>query len=133
MMLEEQVEILNNQLFRGEDGLPYNILRLVRWAEQNCEVREIPVERLVHEFYTGDQRSDEEDGSEDFVERALATEDFPLLIQETEDGTLWVMDGRHRLWKHIYHDGKTSVSAYVIPVKDLPPEAVDDEGAVWVI
>lgn len=132
-MLAAQFELLNNQLFTSEDGVSYNILRLVKWAEQNCYVQYVPVSRLIHEFESGGQRSDEEDGSQEFVERALATEDFPLVIQQTREGKMWVMDGRHRLWKHIFLDGRDHVQAYVIPVEDLPSEAVDEEGVVWVI
>lgn len=106
----------------GPDRVAYNILELVRWAEQNCKLKRIPTKDLVHEF-EGDNQSEEPDGSPEFLERASQSEDYPIVIQRDIFGVLRVMDGRHRLCKALTLD-RPYIEGYIIPVEDLPVEAI---------
>lgn len=123
-MLAEQANRLDNQVFTDDDGVAYNILRLVEWASRNCTLESINLERLRHEFRTGRQRSDEPDGSPEFVARAMIAEDFPIVVQKAKTGRLWVMDGRHRLWK-AFHKKQRAIKGYVIPIEQMPVDAMD--------
>jgi hypothetical protein len=125
-VLVEQANKLNNQIFTGEDGVSYNILRLVEWASKNYEIKDISVDRLRHEFKTHWQLSDEPDGSPEFVKRAFESEDYPIVVQKTKAGKLHVMDGRHRAWKAI-KTHKRTIKGYIIPINKLPKEAIDFE------
>lgn len=123
-MLPEQEDYLRTQLFIGDDGVEYDILELVRWAEENCEVQEIPTDDLIHEFDGDAQRSVEPDGSPEFVRRAINAGDYPIIVQKRASGDCWVMDGRHRLWKRIFLDKRRTIQGYVISESELPDDAI---------
>lgn len=124
-MLPEQESYLETQRYYGEDGTAYNILHLVRWAEEHCEVQEIATDTLIHEFDGEDQRSIEPDGSPEFVDRAVKAGDYPIIVQKRDSGDCWVMDGRHRLWKRIFLDKRRTIQGYVISESELPEGAID--------
>jgi len=124
-MLPEQEDYLRTQLFIGNDGVEYNVLQLVKWAEEHCEVQEIATSTLIHEFEGDEQRSVEPDGSPEFVARAQKTEDYPIIVQRKASGDCWVMDGRHRLWKRIFLDKRRTIQGYVIAESELPEGAID--------
>lgn len=121
-MLPAQAEFLGSQCFIGDDGVPYCVLKLVLYAQAHYRPVRLATCELAHEFESG-ARSNEPDGSPEFVERALAAEDYPLLVQLDREGGYHVMDGRHRLWKAL-HEGRRYVDAFVIPIQELPESAV---------
>lgn len=129
-MLPEQEDYLRTQLFISDDGVEYNILELVKWAEENCDVQDISTDTLLHEFDGDEQRSVEPDGSPEFVRRAIDAEDFPIIVQRKRSGDCWVMDGRHRLWKRIFLDRRRTIRGYVIAESELPEGAIDGFGCL---
>lgn len=118
-MLTEQAEYLSNQCFSGENGATYCVLKLVLWAKKHCNLKYIPVSSLLHEFSDPGNYSDEPDGSPEFIERALSSQNYPILVQETLGGKLMIMDGRHRLYK-CYVTDKKAIPGYVIPEESMP-------------
>lgn len=126
-MLPEQEAYLKTQIFIGDDGVAYNVLDLVKWAEENCDLQDIPTEELCHEFLSDEARSTEKDGSAAFIARAIKAEDYPIVVQRKSSGVQWVMDGRHRLWKRIFLDQGQTIKGYVISEDDLPAHAIDSD------
>lgn len=126
-MRQDQAEYLRHHIYLGGDGAFYDILRLILWAEKSCIIQELYVEDLMLSYEDGS--SEEPDGSAEFIDRALQTEDYPLLVTDLGEGDYELIDGRHRFWKAL-HLGQTTVKCYLIP-EDLPIAALyfhpDDE------
>lgn len=125
-MRQDQVAILGNQIYDDGDGVMYDILHLVLWAEKHCDVVELHVDDL-RESYEG-SASEEDYDSPEFIERALRAEDHPLIVF-ADDGDYELVDGRHRYWKAMFL-GKTHVRCFVIDEDELPEHVIhipDDE------
>lgn len=117
-MLKEQELVLDSHYYEDREGNCYNILDLVKWVQQRYNHQKIAVSELEHTFDEDGGSSEEPDGSPEFLERALKTEDYPIIIHL--DGSRYdIADGRHRLYKAMLQD-KEFISAYVITLKDLP-------------
>jgi len=125
----DQIELLSHQIYYDGNGVMYDILNLITWAEKNCDVELLPVAELMESFKGGS--SEELDESPEFIERALKSEDYPLIVfADYGDSDYELIDGRHRFWKALFL-GKTHVRCYVVNEQDLPESVIyipsDDE------
>lgn len=117
----EDLKLIGNQCFTL-DGQHYDVLlTLYRAEDLGIPVTDILISQLAHEF-DGTEKSDEPDGSPEFVKRALATKPFPILVLEDRVGILHVVDGRHRLWKE-RAAGNSTIRGRILPVADVPEAA----------
>jgi len=117
-MLKEQELVLDSQYYEDHQGRCYSILDLVLWVQKKYNHQKISVKLLEHEFGPDGGCSEESDDSPEFVERALKTEDYPIIVY-LENSKYTVADGRHRLYKAM-SQGKEFISAYVIELESLP-------------
>ncbi len=136
-MLKAQEVVLDGQYYSDNEGKCYSILDLVQWVQKKYNHQKILVRDLEHEFGPDGGTSEEPDDSPEFMERALKTEDYPIIIY-LENSKYVVADGRHRLYKAMLQN-KEFISAYIIDLNNLPeyirfyPEIDTETGAVELI
>jgi hypothetical protein len=82
----------------GDGEVEYHVGDLIHLAESTKDVEEVPFSDIEKSFE--ETESDEEVESRDFQERAdKADLKYPVILLRQEDGSLDIMDGKHRAWK----------------------------------
>jgi hypothetical protein len=118
---KDQFDLLRSQIYDDGRGVMYDILLLVEWAQEHCDVVELHVDDLRESY--DDSYSEEDYDSPEFIERALRAEDYPLLVFDRGGSGYELVDGRHRLWKATFL-GKTHVRCYLMDESKLPESVI---------
>jgi hypothetical protein len=103
----------------GGGSVRWRVGALIDWAKVRG-IRSVMVEAAPLAAQFEHCGADEPVGSPAFVRRARETDlDAPIILcMRGED---WIVaDGLHRLWKAVYIERRRQISAYVLPLDELP-------------
>lgn len=110
-----EMHSFHGQTWSGDDGVEYDVPKLVDWARRVTKVVDVLIADLV-----GGGGSDEPDDSPEFAARAALSDlNYPILVGRDRSGRLHVMDGRHRVHKAV-NQKRDAVPAFIVNLDDLP-------------
>lgn len=109
-----------NSKFADDSGTEWQVERVVDFAKQNPEYlkKDFPLDKIKHDL------SWWENNPEQHKRMLNADTKYPLLVVQSEDGSLSVADGLNRMKKAIEVEDKDTLDVYLVPLKDIQHLAI---------